>query len=222
MHPEFWLVLAKLMRAPAKALLGSVPFVFPMLLIFGKGPDGPGMALLIALLFAGAALPLRLFDELPESWQDSKLGLLLQLGYLAGGAGFVAVTIAALSDAMKSDGLDLAEFGRRIVSHGSHLAAAFAVLLGLPLGADRLARLRPGWPVTGRLLLGLATTILMHGIWVMDDSVRAFGRPLRPGEHATVVVTLIVAGWPLSLGLGDRVVDAALAKLEERLGETPG
>lgn len=228
MHPDFWLVLARLFRPvvitvggtiPALALVSSPNFV--------NGASLRGfltIGFLTGLALVISAAPVLLLDELPELRSTSRPVQLLRALLLLGPvpATLVFVILKLLEPGR---GMSPASLLRAAVITIPPWSLLFATLVGVPLLADHLRhvfRRVPPRPLTSLAVRALAAPLATLVCWGIIG-LGAFLIGLWPDptpwpdDGGTAVMLLAFsAAWVVNLGLVRALVDGLIRRLEAR------
>lgn len=224
MHPEFWLVLLRVLRVPLTALLGTLPVTLVVVGIFAKLPSGISARLFAiagsTLMFGLLAMPVLALERVPERWTDSRLVRLGRLAYLLGGVAPAAVLLMTVFDSASGGPVDVVARLRSAARDAGFFVAIFHLYVGAPLIADQLNHRLTRRPLVFALPCGLGAVAYLALVWTLDATFAPFGhQQLRPDGAPWLPPLLLVGGWPLGLALGRAGIERLTERIERAVDE---
>lgn len=222
MHPDFWLVLARVGRPFAIALLGAAPLtaLISLLAMLGGAMFGGARLIEFVIGFAGLsaafgalALPLLLAEELPKEAAESWVLRSLRGAYLLGIPAALLVRILQLKLGTSRDPLEA--------------MMLFILYVGAPLAADRYGRFEgiqqrySPWSLGTRCLF--AVGLHLGVFWALVLLHLALGEThpdrLTPVSCVGLIGMIVIALWTAGLGFARERVDAGIDRLQRQSDE---
>ena len=222
MHPDFWLVIARVTRPGLIAALGVglLTLAAGTAIVWSHDPSSWRIALDIAIIASAlAAFPLALDDVLPEGLKEREIRglLLLRQAFYLGIIPVAALRLAQVSPVQLPLTDILAEHKVMVLYDG----IMFTLTLGLPLMTEResrpIGRPRPFGPWTAGLL---AAALVLLGQWFWISYHIVFERLRFDFTPSLLISALIFLVWvaliPPAIETGRAIVDRLIQHLEDQ------